>query len=629
MFERDKKYFEFEKLGTDFRTEILGGVTTFMTMAYIIVVNPSILSNQAIGAGMDFQGVFMATCLASAVATLVMALVARYPIALAPGMGLNAFFSFEIVKASGVPWQVALGMVFISGAVFLILTLLKVREMIVNAIPDTLKHAVAAGIGLFIAFIGLQHAGIVVDDPATLVKMGDLSAPATLISLVSLAAAGMLMASGRKGAVLWGILLAGVLGLLFGEIKPENMIIPTLCPFQWQALVLVVIVAVLAVVLKTMKVWGGLLIAAVLTIATGLLAGWIEIGPEAVVALPPDVGTTAFKLDILGVFSNWRWVALTFVLLFFDLFDTVGTLIGVSEKAGLIKDGKLPRASRALSADALGTIAGSFLGTSTTTSYIESTAGVTAGARTGFASIITALLFLLAIFFYPLVQLLAVDMVTAPALILVGALMMTSAARINWNDFYEAAPAFLVIVLMPLTYSISKGLVAGFISWPLLQAAAGRARKVHPFVYGVASVLVIAVAAGHLVLEPAQTIHQLCEKQDADAVENLLDKNPELANDTNANLQTPLHIAARQGDEKLVRMLLESGASLEAKDDKCRTPLHAAALQGRLETVKLLVEKGADIDVRDRSGATPLDLARKNNHEIVLKFLKKNSGSKL
>ncbi|MFO8055997.1 MAG: NCS2 family permease, partial [bacterium] len=342
MFESDKKFFDFYALGTDFRTEILGGVTTFMTMAYIIVVNPSILSNEAIGAGMDFQGVFMATCLASAIATLVMGLAARYPIALAPGMGLNAFFSFEIVKASGVPWQVALGMVFISGTVFLVLTFLKVREMLVNAIPDTLKHAVAAGIGLFIAFIGLQHAGIVVDDPATLVKMGDLAAPPTLISLASLAAAGVLMVAGRKGAVLWGILIAGALGILFGEIEPENMTIPALYPLEWQALAMIGIVVIVAVPLKLKKVWGSVIISVAVSIIVGVLAGWVEIGSNAVVALPPDISTTAFKLDVMGVFARWEWIALVFVLLFFDLFDTVGTLIGVSEKAGLIKDGKLP-----------------------------------------------------------------------------------------------------------------------------------------------------------------------------------------------------------------------------------------------------------------------------------------------
>ncbi len=629
MFERDKKFFEFEKLGTDFRTEILGGVTTFMTMAYIIVVNPSILSNQNIGAGMDFQGVFMATCLASAIATLVMALVARYPIALAPGMGLNAFFSFEIVNASGVPWQVALGMVFISGAIFLVLTFLKVREMIVNAIPDTLKHAVAAGIGLFIAFIGLQHAGIVVDDPATLVRMGDLASPPTLISLAGLAAAAALMAAGRKGAVLWGILITGALGLLFGEIRPDNMSIPTLYPLQWQALAMLGIVAAIAVPLKIKKVWGAILIAVVASIMAGLAAGWVKIGAGAVVALPPDVSTTAFKLDVLGVFENWRWVALAFVLLFFDLFDTVGTLIGVSEKAGLIKDGKLPRATRALTADAFGTIAGSFLGTSTTTSYIESTAGVTAGARTGFASLVTALLFEVAIFFHPLVQLLAVHMVTAPALIMVGALMMTSAARINWNDFYEAAPAFLVIVLMPLTYSISKGLVAGFIAWPLLQVAAGRGRSVHPFVYSLAGVLAVAVTAGHFVLQPPRSIHQLCAAQKIEAVEKLLEKDPQLAKETDDSLQTPLHVAARTGNTRLARLLLEHGASLDAKDNKCRTPLHQAAGKGKLETVKLLVEKGAEVHARDRSGYTPLELARSNGRKNTAAFLAKHGRGKL
>ncbi|MFO8057673.1 MAG: solute carrier family 23 protein, partial [bacterium] len=350
---------------------------------------------------------------------------------------------------------------------------------------------------------------------------------------------------------------------------------------------------------------------------------------NAVVALPPDISTTAFKLDVMGVFARWEWIALVFVLLFFDLFDTVGTLIGVSEKAGLIKDGKLPRATRALSADAFGTIAGAFLGTSTTTSYVESTAGVTAGARTGFASLVTALLFEVAIFFHPLVSLLAVDMVTAPALILVGALMMTSVVKINWTDFYEAAPAFLVIILMPLTYSISKGLVAGFISWPLLQIAAGRARKVHPFLYGVASVLVVAVTASYLVLEPPKTIHEHVAQGDTAAVEKLLAKNPELARERNASSQTPLHPAAETGNIEIVKMMIENGSPLNAKDDRCSTPLHKAAAAGELETVKLLIKKGARRDVLDREGRTPLELARENGHARTAKFLAKISGTEL
>lgn len=442
MVEKIKIYFDFKAEGTNFSIETVGGVTTFMTMAYIIFVNPSILS----AAGMDFDSVMTATCLASALATVIMALWARYPIALAPGMGLNAFFAFEIVKGYGVPWQTALGMVFIAGCLFLLLTALKFRQMLINAVPDTLKFSIAAGIGLFIAFIGLQHAGLVITDPATLVRMGDLSSPTVMISMAGLAATALMFAARIRGAVLWGIFVAGGLGIVFGEIRPEGF-------------------------------------------------GW-----DSFISLTPTLSLTAFKLDVGSVFSHWKWIALTLALLFFDLFDTVGTLIGVSGQAGFLKDGKLPRATRALSADAVGTVAGSLLGTSTVTSYIESATGVAAGARTGFASLVTASLFLVAIFFSPLVSLFAKDFVTAPALIAVGALMMAGVAKVKWDDYAEAIPAFLTMILMPLTFSVSKGLVAGLISWPLLQIAAGRGRDVHPFAYGLAAALLIAVVVSSVVM---------------------------------------------------------------------------------------------------------------------------------
>ncbi|HUT52422.1 MAG TPA: NCS2 family permease [bacterium] len=501
MIDRIKGYFEFEKHGADLRTEVMGGVTTFMTMAYIIFVNPIILSNHEIGAGMDFNGVMMATCLGSAVATLVMALVARYPIALAPGMGLNAFFSFEIVKGFGVPWQTALGMVFVAGVIFLLLTFFRIREMLINAVPDTLKHSIAAGIGLFIAFIGLQHAGLVRGSPATLVELGDLSSPAVLISLASIAATAVMLVAGVRGAILWGILAAGALGLLFGEIRPaDNMALPTLRPFQWQALVLVLIFFGTGLGLHWKKIWGAFGMGAVAAITAGLIAGWIKLGAGSIVARPPSMAAVAFKLDVVGAFSHWQWFFLALALLFFALFDTVGTLIGVSEQAGFIKDGKLPRATQALAADACGTIAGSLFGTSTVTCYIESAAGVAAGARTGLASVVTALLFLAAMFFAPLANILSVGMVTAPALIIVGCMMMAGIAKIPWRDYAEAVPAFLTMMLMPLTFSISRGLVAGFISWPLLMAASGRARQVHAFMYVLAAVLAVAVALSYVIL---------------------------------------------------------------------------------------------------------------------------------
>jgi len=305
MLDKVREFFGFEENKTTFRSEVAGGVTTFMTMAYIIFVNPDILSK----AGMDFNSVMVATCLAAALATAIMALTARYPIALAPGMGLNAFFAFEICLAYGAPWQTALGMVFVSGVIFVILTFLHVREALINAIPSSLKHSIAAGIGLFIAFIGLQHAGLVAADKFTLVTMGDLTSKTTLISMAALLATVIMLAAGVRGAILWGIFIAGGLGLVFGAISiPQEV---------------------------------------------------AQAGAEAAkkswspVAFPPSIAPTFFQLDVLSVFTSWKLIALCLALLFFDLFDTLGTLIGVSEQAGFLdEDGKLPRVNRALFADA-------------------------------------------------------------------------------------------------------------------------------------------------------------------------------------------------------------------------------------------------------------------------------------
>lgn len=618
MLELIRRYFDFEGHRTDFKAEILGGVTTFMTMAYIIVVNPGILSDTQIGAGMDFHSVMMATCLASALACLVMAFAARYPVALAPGMGLNAFFSFEIVRAFGVPWETALGMVFIAGCAFMILTFLKVRELLINAIPDSLKHAIAAGIGMFIAFIGLQHAGLIVTDQATLVGMGDISDPSVMIALASLAAAAMMMAAGVRGAVLWGILIAAALGLLFGVIEPAkmnlNIKVPTLRPFTWPGLFLVFLFFGSLVPLRAFKVRGAALIAALVPIAVGWAAGWVSLG---IVSRPPSIAPTAFQLDIASVFMHWEWIALCFVLLFFDLFDTVGTLIGVSEQAGLLKDGKLPRATPALSADAFGTVAGSLMGTSTVTSYIESSAGVAAGARTGFATIVTALLFVAAIFFSPLVSLLAVSMVTAPALIIVGCLMMGSVARINWKEFAEAAPAFLTITIMPFSFSISRGLLAGFIAWPLCQVAAKKGRSVHPFMFGLMAVLLVAVSVHYLFMARIQPddIHAAAGRGDRDAIESILEKDPAAVSALDGEGRTPLHLAARSGQAELVELLLSAGAEVKAADDQCRTPLHEAAAAGSLPVVERLLSAGAAVNDRDRQGMTPLKLAAEGGHK--------------
>ncbi|MEE9504563.1 MAG: NCS2 family permease, partial [Thermodesulfobacteriota bacterium] len=337
------RLFKIKESGSTIRTEIIAGVTTFMTMAYIIFVNPAILSQ---GAKMDFNAVMVATCLSAAVATLLMALLANYPIAQAPGMGINALFSFEICASMGVPWPIALGIVFLSGSLFLLLTLVKIREMIFDAIPEGIKYGIATGIGIFIAFIGLKEAGVVVSNPATFVTMGDLSAPPTLLAIAGLLVTAILMARQIKGAILIGIGFTGILGVFMGIVEYKGLVSPI-----------------------------------------------------------PSIAPTWGKLDILGAL---KLVYLTPIvtILFLNMFDTIGTLIGVSEQAGIVKGGKFPRAGRALMSDAIGTTFGAICGTSPITSYIESAAGVSEGGRTGLANIVTALLLLLSLFFSPLASML-------------------------------------------------------------------------------------------------------------------------------------------------------------------------------------------------------------------------------
>ncbi len=434
-----ERLFRLRENGTTPRTELVAGATTFMAMAYIIFVNPGILSSQA-GAGMDFRAVMAATCISSAIATLLMAFLANYPIALAPGMGLNAYFSFVLCGKMGVPWHIALGIVFISGVVFTVLTLVRVREMIVTAIPNTLKLATAAGIGLFIAFLGLKDAGIIQADPAAYLTLGDLHRPQTLLALFGIALTGVLLSAKVRGAIFWGILGTGALGVATGLIR-----------------------------------------------FSGVFAA-------------PNIEPTLFKMDPVGAF-RWEYLTPIIVFLFFDMFDTVGTLIGVGEQAGFMKDGKLPRVNRALLSDSLGTIVGASLGTSTTTSYIESAAGVSAGGRTGLANLMTAGLFILALFFSPLAEMFGGGFevapgvflypVTAPALVIVGCMMMKCVTRIDWDDYAEAIPAFLTAIMMPLTSSISHGLAIGFISYPLFKAFSGRAKEVHWLVYSLAALFVL------------------------------------------------------------------------------------------------------------------------------------------
>ncbi|MCB1153347.1 MAG: NCS2 family permease [Deltaproteobacteria bacterium] len=449
VLSRIDEYFGFAEAGTNLRTETIAGATTFMTMAYIIVVNPAILSNAA-GARMNFGAVMTATCVASAFATLLMAVLARYPIALAPGMGLNAFFSFEVCNfiaglqargevAGGVaPWQIALGMVFISGFVFTALTFLKVREMIIHAVPECLKHGIAGGIGLFIAFIGLEEAGLIADHPVTFVQLGSVTSAPTLLALVGLAITAILMARRVRGAIFLGIVATGLLGIPLGIVE-----------------------------------FGG------------------------VISTPPSPSAFA-KLRINDALV-FPLIAPILMMLFVDMFDTIGTLIGVAGQGGFLRDGRLPRATRALTADALGTVFGSIAGTSTVTSYIESAAGVSEGGRTGFASVVTAGLFLLALFFSPLVTMFGASVpsplnpeiylrpVTAPALILVGFLMLRTVRQIAWDDVTEGFPAFVTIIAMPLTFSIATGFSAGFVAYPLVKTAAGKAREVHPLAWALAA----------------------------------------------------------------------------------------------------------------------------------------------
>ena len=411
-----EKFFSLEKNKTTVKTEILAGVTTFMTMAYILAVNPDILS----ATGMDKNALFTATALSALIATLVMALVARLPFALAPGMGLNAFFAFTVVLGMGYSWQFALTAVFLEGIIFLILTLFNIRELIIDAIPFTMKHAVSAGIGLFIAFIGLQNAGIIVKNDATLVGLGNMGSPTVLIAIGGIVLTAVLLARNVKGALLIGIFTATVTGLPFGVTKMP----------------------------------GGTLI-----------------------DLPPSLSPIFFKFKFEHILTFDMLIVL-FTFLFVDMFDTVGTLVGVSSKAGMLdKNGKVPRVKQALMADSIGTFIGAILGTSTVTTYVESASGVAEGGRTGLTSLTTATLFLVALFFAPLFTMVP-PAATAPALILVGFFMMSPVLQIDFNNYTESIPAFITIIFMPLTYSIAEGIVFGMLSYVLLKVLTGKFKDI-------------------------------------------------------------------------------------------------------------------------------------------------------
>jgi adenine/guanine/hypoxanthine permease len=422
-----ERLFKLSENKTTIRTEIAAGVTTFLTMAYIIFVNPSILSE----AGVPFSGALFATCIGAAVGSLMMGLVANYPFALAPGMGLNAYFTYTVVKGMGYDWRVALGAIFLSGVVFLILTLARIRAMIVDAIPMTMKTAVAAGIGLFIAFIGLKNAGVIVASPATFVTLGHIISTPVLLALGGLLITAVLMARGFKSAIIIGIIAVTVAAMALGLAKL----------------------------------------------------------PTSVVQLP-DWRSTFLQLDIRGALKLGLF-DVVFVFLFVDLFDTIGSLMGLGRQAGyLTADGKMPRVNRALFADAIATIAGSLFGTSTVVTYIESATGVSEGGRTGLTAVVVAVLFLLAVFFSPIAGAIP-PIATAPALIIVGALMISAVKTIDWEDLTEGIPAFLTILAMPLTFSIANGLALGFIFYPLLKVLTGRGREASPLVYVLAALFVL------------------------------------------------------------------------------------------------------------------------------------------
>lgn len=425
-----ERLFKLSEHGTNVRTEIIAGFTTFLTMCYIIIVNPGILSIT----GMDFGAVFVATCISAAIGCFIMGALANYPIALAPGMGLNAYFTFSVVKGMGVPWQVALAAVFMSGIIFILFSFFKIREMLVNALPMSLKMAIAAGIGLFLALIALKGSGLIVASEATLVKMGELYVMENGIKLPN-----------------WPVLLA-LLGFF------------------------------LIAVLDYFRVRGAIILGIFTITVISVFLGLTEF--RGIVAPIPSIAPTFMQMDFNGLF-NGSLIAVIFVFFLVDLFDSTGTLVGVSHRAGLLVDGKLPRLKKALFADSTAIVAGAALGTSSTTPYIESAAGVSAGGRTGLTAVTVGVLMLACLWFSPLAQTVPA-FATAPALLYIGVQMMRSVIEIEWHDITEAAPAFLTIAFMPFTYSIADGIAMGFISYAVIKLVCGRAKEVPPMVWIVA-----------------------------------------------------------------------------------------------------------------------------------------------
>lgn len=423
------KYFRFDELGTNFRTEIIAGLTTFVSMAYILFVNPTVLG----AAGMDKGAVFTATGVATAIATIFMGLVARYPIAIAPGLGVNAFFAYSVVIGMKVPWQTAMAGVLVAAIIFLLLTFFKIRETIINMIPQDLKVAIAAGIGLFIAFIGLANTGLIVANDSTMVSLGHLTSGTSLLSIFGIIVTFILIATRVPAAIFIGMVITAIVGIISGLIDlPSHLI-------------------------------------------------------SSAPSLAPTFGESINHITDINTFQLFT-VVLTFLIVTF--FDTAGTMIGLATQAGFMKDGKMPRAGKALMADAIGMTAGAILGTSPTSAYVESSAGMAVGGRSGLTSVTTGILFVFALLFSPLLSVVT-SQVTAPALIVVGVLMAENLRNINWDDFAIAAPAFLIVIGMPLTYSISDGIALGFILYPIMMIATKRAGKVHPLMYALAAIFLI------------------------------------------------------------------------------------------------------------------------------------------
>jgi AGZA family xanthine/uracil permease-like MFS transporter len=426
-----ERKFRLKENGTNLRTEIIAGLTTFLTMCYIIFVNPVILGS----ANMDKGAVMFATCVGSAIATFLMGILANYPIALAPGMGHNAFFAFIVCGAMGFTWKQALSANLVSGSIFVLLVILGLSKLFIEMVPESLRHAIAVGIGLLLAMIGLQWAGFIKGSPATLVTLGDLSSKSVIISTVGFLVMIILLVLEVRGAIIIGLLSSLLTSILLGVAKFEGIL-----------------------------------------------------------SLPPSPKPTLLAFDFGGITKHWfDFVAIVFVLLFLDIFDTVGTLIGVTSQAGLLKNGKLPKAKEALFSDAVGTVTGVCLGTSTITSYIESSAGVSQGGRTGLTSVTVSFLFIIGLFFSPLVKTMSTAIpvtesfsqypIIAPALILVGAFMLTGVRLIKWDDYTEAIPSFLTLLIMPLTFSITEGIAFGFITYAILKIVTGRTKEAHWLLY--------------------------------------------------------------------------------------------------------------------------------------------------